>query len=144
MIQRIQTIYLFIAVLLSFVVPFFVSFWTNELGAVVTFKSLLYGNDIMLNAIAGLFLFSGLLTLIAVFLFKTRKNQILLNRIAIFFNLIILGLFIYQLLIIPGGVQTSEKGIGLLLPLLVIVLLAIANMAIKKDENLVKSVDRLR
>jgi hypothetical protein len=40
--------------------------------------------------------------------------------------------------------QISEKGIGIFLPICVIVLLVMANKAIKKDEDLVKSVDRLR
>ena len=38
----------------------------------------------------------------------------------------------------------SEKGIGSALPLIAIVLLVLANKAIKKDEDLVKSVDRIR
>jgi hypothetical protein len=38
----------------------------------------------------------------------------------------------------------SEKGIGMLLPIISIVFIALANKAIKKDEDLVKSVDRLR
>ena len=40
--------------------------------------------------------------------------------------------------------QVSQKGIGVLLPIISIVFLAMANKAIKKDEDLVKSVDRLR
>jgi hypothetical protein len=48
------------------------------------------------------------------------------------------------LLSLPGEPANSEKGIGLLLPVFSIVLLALANKAIKKDESLVKSVDRLR
>ncbi|MEM8927237.1 MAG: DUF4293 family protein, partial [Bacteroidota bacterium] len=38
----------------------------------------------------------------------------------------------------------SEKGIGMLIPVFSIVFLVLANRAIKKDEDLVKSVDRLR
>jgi hypothetical protein len=38
----------------------------------------------------------------------------------------------------------SEKGIGMFLPILAILLIVLANKAIKKDEDLVKSVDRLR
>ena len=41
-------------------------------------------------------------------------------------------------------IQVSEKGIGLILPIFSIVFLVLANKAIKKDEDLVKSVDRLR
>jgi ABC-type polysaccharide transport system permease subunit len=60
-------------------------------------------------------------------------------------NLILLGLFVYRSLNLSGETATvSEKGIGMFLPILTIVLLVLANKAIKKDEDLVKSVDRLR
>jgi hypothetical protein len=47
-------------------------------------------------------------------------------------------------LTVSGEASVSEKGIGMFIPIIVIVLLALANKAIKKDEDLVKSVDRLR
>jgi hypothetical protein len=47
-------------------------------------------------------------------------------------------------LTLSGETAVSEKDIGMFIPIIVIVLLAIANKAIKKDEDLVKSVDRLR
>jgi Domain of unknown function (DUF4293) len=63
----------------------------------------------------------------------------------IILNLILLGLFVYHSLNLSGETPAvSEKGIGMFLPILAIVLLGFANKAIKKDEDLVKSVDRLR
>jgi ABC-type polysaccharide transport system permease subunit len=59
-------------------------------------------------------------------------------------NLILLGLFVYRLLTLSGETSVSEKGIGMFLPIVAIVFLVLANKAIKKDEDLVKSVDRLR
>ena len=50
----------------------------------------------------------------------------------------------YQSLNLSGETVVSEKGIGIFLPVVSIVFLALANKAIKKDEDLVKSVDRLR
>ena len=50
----------------------------------------------------------------------------------------------YWSLSIPGEMEISEKGIGMFIPVLSIVFLVLANKAIKKDEDLVKSVDRLR
>lgn len=49
-----------------------------------------------------------------------------------------------QSLNLSGETSVSEKGIGIFIPLVVIVFLVMANKAIKKDEALVKSVDRLR
>jgi len=53
---------------------------------------------------------------------------------------------IYRTLTVSGEASeiVSEKGIGMFLPIVSIVLLVLANKAIKKDEDLVKSVDRLR
>ena len=51
---------------------------------------------------------------------------------------------LYQSLNVSGGAKSPEKGIGMFLPLVSIVFLVLANKAIKKDEDLVKSVDRLR
>ena len=67
-----------------------------------------------------------------------------MGRIIILINLFLLGLLIYQSLSLPGEASVSEKGIGMFLPILVILLIVLANKAIKKDEDLVKSADRLR
>jgi hypothetical protein len=56
----------------------------------------------------------------------------------------LLGIVVYGLLNLPGENQFSEKGIGVFIPIAVIVFLVLANKAILRDEKLVKSVDRLR
>jgi hypothetical protein len=77
--------------------------------------------------------------------FKNRKQQFVFNRLSIILNLILLGLLIYRSLNVSGETPTvSEKGIGMFLPIFSIVFLVLANKAIKKDEDLVKSVDRIR
>ena len=86
---------------------------------------------------------SALIALIAIFQFKKRKLQFVLGRIIILINLFLLGILIFLSLNIPGE-ASSEKGIGMFIPFFVILLSVIANKAIKKDEDLVKSVDRLR
>ncbi|GAB2780840.1 DUF4293 domain-containing protein [Salinimicrobium soli] len=136
MLQRIQTIYLLLAALTSAGLIFVFSLWTGEAGEVV------YAEDILL--VFGLFLLSAAISLITIFLFKNRKLQFVLGRLNILLNLILLGLFVYWSLNISGESNISEKGIGMLIPVLSIVFLVLANKAIKKDEDLVKSVDRLR
>ncbi|MFT6838514.1 MAG: hypothetical protein ACJAZR_002051, partial [Sediminicola sp.] len=59
-------------------------------------------------------------------------------------NIFLLGLFVYRSLNLSGESNISEKGIGMLIPIFSIVFLVLANRAIKKDEDLIKSVDRLR
>lgn len=136
MIQRIQTIYLLIAFIIMGILPFVFPLETSSTG-IKTFAT-----DHLVDMI--LFGLSAALSLIAIFLFKNRQLQFVLGRLNIILNLILLGLFVYHSLSVSGEVATSEKGIGMFLPIFSIVFLVLANKAIKKDEDLVKSVDRLR
>jgi hypothetical protein len=135
-IQRIQTVYLLISAIISGGLIFVFHLWTTENDVLV------FAKDNMTYLL--LFLGSTLLSLISIFQFKKRKSQFVLGRLNIILNFILLGLFVYQLLISPGESQISEKGVGIFMPIFSIVFLVLANKAIKKDEDLVKSVDRLR
>ncbi|MFC4740348.1 DUF4293 domain-containing protein [Flavobacterium ponti] len=136
MIQRIQSLYLFISALLSAVVPMFFELWTDAKQMPVYFTS-----DILYIILFGL---SAVMALVSILLFKKRQNQFVLNRLNIILNFILIGLFVYRTLNLSGEASVSEKGIAMFVPLVSIVLLVLANKAIKKDEDLVKSVDRLR
>lgn len=136
MLQRIQTVYLFIAFVFSGILPFVFPLWTNPAGEKVFFMTnLVY---------VSLFGLSTTLSLISIFSYKNRQNQFVMNRLNMISNVILLGLFVYRSLNLSGETQVSEKGIGMFLPIVSIVFLVLANKAIKKDEDLVKSVDRLR
>lgn len=67
-----------------------------------------------------------------------------MGRVIILINFILLGVLVYFSQNLSGEIKISEKGIGLLIPIVTIVVISLANKAIKKDEELVKSVDRLR
>ena len=143
MIQRIQTIYLILAAAVAGGLIFVFNIWivsNNTLFALDFFEV----DDVKQKAIPVLFIVSSLLSLLTVFQFKNRKLQFVLGRIVILINLLLLGLLIYLMLTLPGEASVSEKGIGMFLPIVVILLTVFANKAIKKDEDLVKSVDRLR
>ncbi|SMP06801.1 DUF4293 family protein [Chryseobacterium profundimaris] len=129
MIQRIQTIWIFLAVLAA-------------VFLFITGQDVLISEGIpMLDAACVILVLIGLLS---VFSYKNRKRQILLNNISIIINALLVGILIYWLLNLSGGIQFPEKGIEPIFPLIAIVCLFIANVYIKKDERLVKSVDRLR
>lgn len=140
MLQRIQTVYLIISILATGVLPFVFPLWITESGLEFYFVFNL--------AFIVLFGFSTVLSIISIMTYKKRKKQFVMGRLNIILNLILLGLFIYQSLNLSGETDpekvVSEKGIGMLLPIVSIVFLSLANKAIKKDEDLVKSVDRLR
>jgi len=137
MIQRIQTIYLLLAFVITGVLPYFIPLWTMSDGKEYLF---MYS-----QAFVVAFSLSTTLSIISIISFKKRQNQFVINRLNIILNLILLGLFVYRSLNLSGeALAVSEKGIGMFLPIVAIVLLVFANKAIKKDEDLVKSVDRLR
>ena len=136
MLQRIQTVYLILALLVSGVLPFVFPLWKAMDG-----KDYFFMADMTYVTLFGLSISVSLLGILS---YKKRQNQFVLGRLNMIFNLILLGLFVYRTLNLSGEASVSEKGIGMFLPIVSIVLLVLANKAIKKDEDLVKSVDRLR
>ena len=144
MLQRIQSLYLLVAIIVSGIVSFFLPFWVNQEMEVVFLDSMLQTGELTVLAIPALFILSGIISIMTLFSFKTRTKQIVFNRLNIVINFLLLGIIVYHLLMLPGETVVSEKGIGVFIPLIDSVLLALANKAIIKDEKLVKSVDRLR
>ncbi|APQ18124.1 DUF4293 domain-containing protein [Maribacter hydrothermalis] len=136
MIQRIQSLYLIVVAILTGVLPFFFNLWIDIDGIEV------FATNEMLISIA--FYASAVLAVWAIVQFKNRKNQFVINRLNMILNVFLLGFFVYRSLNLSGEALVSEKGIGMLIPVFSIVFLVLANRAIKKDEDLVKSVDRLR
>ncbi len=137
MLQRIQTVYLLIAAICSaglcFILPY--GLGQNDLP--------LYAKDSFL--VLGLFFGSAALSLLTIFLYKNRQLQFVLGRLNIILNFITLGVFVYWILTASGEASVAlEKGVGRLIPVFSIVFIVLANKAIKRDEQLVKSVDRLR
>jgi len=144
MIQRIQTIYLLCAALFSGGLIFVFSLWTEASTKVISVPDLMNERSLLLKTIFIAYLLSAILSVFALFLFKKRQLQFVIGRINMLINFYLLGVLIYVSLTVSGETSVSEKGIGMFIPVIVVVLLALANKAIKKDEDLVKSVDRLR
>ncbi|MDQ1857506.1 MULTISPECIES: DUF4293 family protein [unclassified Chryseobacterium] len=129
MLQRIQTIWTLLAVLAAVFL-----FITGQDVVISDSIPLLNIGCIVLVIIGALSIFS----------FKNRKRQILLNTISIIINALLIGVLAYWLLNLSGGIHFPEKGIEPIFPLIAVICLLIANIYIRKDERLVKSVDRLR
>lgn len=136
MIQRIQTIYLLISALIMGALYLWFPVITDTDGNVILDR----GELVILIPI----FLSIALAIISILNFKKRQMQFVLNRLNILLSFVLLGVFVYRSLTLSGETLVSEKGIGILLPIISIVFLVLANKAIKKDEDLVKSVDRLR
>jgi len=89
---------------------------------------------------------SIIITGTAILLYKKRRSQLILVNISFLLNIIFIALvYLYY----NGYVEKLSKVLpsyhfGMFLPLISLVLLVLANRAIRKDETLVKSADRLR
>lgn len=129
MLQRIQTVWLLLAIILGLAVLL-----TNPISNQVSGSS----------AVQVVMVAPVVLEVISLFSFKRRKKQILLNQVSIIINVLLIGLLVFELLKLSGEKIFSEKGIELFLIVLAIVCLLLANAKIRKDEKLVKSVDRFR
>lgn len=129
MLQRIQTIFILLSVLAAVFL-----FITAQDVDVLGLPSLVSVVCIILVLVGAISLFS----------YKNRKRQLMLNTISLFINALLIALLIFWLQNLSGGIQFPEKGIEPIFPSIAVLCLFIANIYIRKDERLVKSVDRLR
>ena len=132
MIQRVQTVFLVVMLFLYgvaqvyFTVP----------------KVLEYSITTSVSSDFALYLsFSALLVLSTILFFKKRKIQLLLNRIQLFLHLMTLFILSISFTFWEGF---SSEDLWMLVPSSSILLLLLANKGIKKDDNLIRSLDRIR
>ena len=129
MLQRIQTVFLAVALLASLAL-----FYTADDVAVA-------GNLWIVRILA---VVSGLLSAFSLMSFANRKRQISVNNINLILNVLLIGLLAFWLYNLSGGMHFPEKGIEPVFPVVAMFCLLMANANIRNDEKLVKSVDRLR
>jgi len=144
MIYRLQSLYISLVILISTLFTFVFPLWVdNKQNTFFAFNGFTSQHKLLVSIPIAFYLVAifGFCTL---FLYKNRKNQFMLNRLNIIINLYLLGVLLFFLLNLSGEIIISKKGISAFSPILNIFLLVFANKAIKKDEALVKSVDRLR
>jgi hypothetical protein len=142
MIQRIQTIYLLIAAILIglvFALPV-AQISANGQNYVLTSSGSLHGGILIHNWVALVIL---IVHAIAIFSFKKRKNQIKVVVAAIILLVVQLGLFCYFAYIQLSN-ATVEWKLAAVFPLLAIIFDFLAIRTIRKDEALVRSLDRIR
>ena len=146
MIQRIQTVFLFFAAACGFgslAVPFATTPATIQNSALFSDATYSVQDNIGLLV---LFAVAGALATAGIFLFKNRPLQLKICRFAIIANvlgLILAVILFWQNLNSMGDVMPDD-GAGAYLPFVFLVFGVLALRFIRKDENLVKSMDRLR
>lgn len=155
MIQRIQTVFLFLAAVFAGILFF------------TPLASFGYGDELMKLTIYGVEsqtdaqLFSGIYALplllltillvvfpfVIIFLYKKRELQCKLSSLNIFLNAVLCGLiFLFYVSDVQKTVSAESVSymFGTYVPLINMVLSVLAMRWIKKDIELIKSVDRLR
>lgn len=138
MIQRQQTLWLLLstaAALLSFMFPF-VTGKGMEKGIEVD-KVLKADSNFLLLICTGA---SLVLSTVIIFLYKDRKLQIKLCLAGLLLALIIIALYITQM----NKISKSTLALFCVLPFAVLAGYFMAFRSIRKDEKLVKSLDKLR
>ncbi len=153
MIQRIQSIYLFLASLalfLLFVFPLANVFDVTGAKRIkitgiyeIAENGLIQKESFILLTIVTVIL--AIIPLILIFLYKNRKKQMIL----VYVTVILVLLYSYWLSTILKNstaltLQVSDYGIGIGLSSIAVLFLILAARGIRSDERLIKSADRLR
>jgi hypothetical protein len=162
MIQRIQSVFLFLAFLAVIALFFYpIAGIYAELAA---YKFYVYGFKNMVPGEASQFTFMttfpllllnilvAVLSVFCIFQYKNRVRQAKLVRLAVLLEiiLIVLVLFVYaniiekNLFTSPVYLEKDRIINGVYFPLTTLIFLILANWAILRDEKLVRSADRLR
>lgn len=141
MIQRIQTLWFFLAAAAGFAmtkVPLFSTTLANN-----TYRELLATESLLLFAVV---MALALMALACVFLFKNRSLQFKLAVLGVIGSIAVVALEVYKIeeFKTSNAITSGTYEWGGLLPLLMVIFFFLAAKGVYKDEKLVKSLDRLR
>jgi len=139
MIQRMQSLWLLLAAIFSFL-TFKLPFYSGSMPV----KGIIQP-DVRLDAASQIFILilTGVVILfcfVALFLYKDRKRQLTLTIINLILSLVLLVLYFLQI----QKFQNGTIALWCLLTLAIPIFLFLAARGIWKDDKLVKSLDRLR
>ncbi len=135
MIQRIQSIWLLLAGAAS-IATLKLSFYSNNNGKVVNPE--LTGSTSFLILILAVAV--ALTAFIAIFLYKNRKKQMQVTLLGLLLQIVTLVMYFLQVKNYEPGNFTLTSVVSFIIPVFFI----LAWLGIRKDEKLVKSMDRLR
>ncbi len=145
MIQRSQSVFLLIVVVISMVllkVPVYELHdfaASGTVGKVTSFNIMDNTLLVILNSAIGLIAF------ITIFLYKWRNVQIRFCNITLLLTCLLIALLFFVADTMSSNMnQRVQYRYGSYLPLIELVFLFLASRAVKKDDDLVKSADRLR
>lgn len=154
MIQRIQTVYLLLVVVLL-VATLFMPLLTLQIGQeffsmdASGVSSLVNQEAAALGTTWGLFALTAIIALVAMVTIFLYKNRILQIRLCVFNALLMIGFYAYVAFLVwrwQGEVPEMQwqLKLGLAFPVIALILDYLAIRNIGADEALVRSLDRLR
>lgn len=156
MIQRIQSIFLFLTVVLCVLMFFYpLAVFLNDLGyyKLYVYDFVSMGPDpqtifsqyfaLPMSAVVAVI---AILSIITLFMYKNRLGQMRLIKTAIFLNIVlIVGILLGYVGIIERKLNIQGNyDVAAFFPLITLIFLVIAYRGVRKDEKLVRSADRLR
>jgi uncharacterized membrane protein len=145
MIQRVQSLWLFLAALANSGVLLFDLYRAHiVVNGSDTLMSLRVNDKFHFLLMALVII---ILPLVAIFMFKNRKRQRTLSVLSIIFSLSFVSTMIFRVSKFSNEHPEATNGsywIGSVLPVAAIVFLFLAIRGIAKDERLIRSQDRLR
>jgi hypothetical protein len=138
MIQRIQSVWLFLSSIFSAVTfrfPFYTGDWLKDTSP----------SPIELNALTTWWLtlisaLAGVLAFVTIFLFTNRRLQLRLTYLGIFLSTALLTLYILEI----GNFSGGSIALWCIFHFAILVFYIMAARGILKDQKLIKSMDRLR
>ena len=147
MIQRIQTVFLFLSAVFAGIL-FFAPVASFNVGGEFVNMSIFgvenHANALLLLILAILML---VVPMVTIFMYKKRELQLKLSSLNVFLNALFCGLiFLFYVDNVQDKLQaeTVVYAFGTYIPLINMVLSILAMRWIKKDIDLIKSIDRLR
>lgn len=157
MIQRIQTLYLILAILalaLLFFLPMatylsdleYLKLYVTGVKNMAPDGAVPFGISLALPLIIAVIAIA-IMAGISISLYRNRSKQIQLTNVAVLLNIlfILAVLFVYIPMVEKKtGIAPDTTMIGIYLPVISLMFLVLANRSIKRDEKLVRSIDRLR
>src|SRR3954471_15115705 len=121
MIQRIQTVFLLVSILISVILLYVPAYYIADGGVI---RQYAVRENALLFILTGTV---GVVSFLAIFLFKARKMQIRLTNLSILLTCILAGLMFFVADTLSSGLQQQVKfSFGCYLPIIQIVVLFLA------------------
>jgi peptidoglycan/LPS O-acetylase OafA/YrhL len=138
MIQRIQSVWLLLASIfdaITFRFPFYIGDWKKD-----TIQATIDLNAQLTTPLTILTVLTGVLAFVTIFLFNNRKLQLRLTYVGMLLSVVLLVLYFLEI----GNFYNGDMALWCLFYFAILLFYLLAARGIRKDQKLIRSLDRLR